>query len=69
MMRFNSPRFQRLHAFLRDENGAVTVDFVVLTGAVVALVLALFQVLTQAIFEESAAGIVEDIRTASASNR
>ncbi len=68
MNTINPLRFRRLRAFLRDENGAITVDFVVLTGAVIALVLVVFQVLTQAVFDNAARSIVDNMATASNNN-
>ncbi len=44
-----------------DESGAITVDFVVLTSAVIVMVLALFTVLTEAVFENAAVTITNDI--------
>lgn len=40
---------QRLAAFLQDENGAVTVDFVVLTAGVVAIAIVVMPFITPSI--------------------
>jgi Flp pilus assembly pilin Flp len=36
-----------LNGFIHDEDGAVTVDWVVLTAAIVAMVIAVFTIITQ----------------------
>jgi Flp pilus assembly pilin Flp len=53
-----------LRRFLRDEDGAVTVDFVVLTAAIVALALIVISTLTEQIFTETAMTIADDLETA-----
>lgn len=55
---------QRLRRFVRIEDGAVTVDWVVLTATLVALVLSLFTILTQQVYEDTAAAIADNIEEA-----
>ena len=62
MTRFGLHRLPRLCRFVRSEDGAVSVDYVVMTAAVVFMVLALFTVLTETIFSETAQAIVDDMR-------
>jgi Flp pilus assembly pilin Flp len=50
--------------FLRDEDGAITVDWVVLTAALIGVVMAIFVVLTPAVYEDAAQRIREDVDTA-----
>lgn len=50
-------------AFVKEESGAVTVDFVVLTAAIVGLGIIVMQALSPAI-DETASTIAEDIRSA-----
>lgn len=52
--------------FAADENGAVTVDWVVLTAAVVGLGVLLFSILTPALFEEGGIAIADAVNTAAA---
>jgi hypothetical protein len=44
-------------AFAASESGAVTVDWVVLTAALCAMVLTIFTILTQGVFESAASAI------------
>ena len=55
---------QRMRRFVRIEDGAVTVDWVVLTATLVALVLSLFTILTQQVYEDTAAAIADNIEEA-----
>ncbi len=50
--------------FGKDECGAVTVDFVVLTAGVIFMVLGVFQVLRQSVYEDAAAAIADGITEA-----
>jgi hypothetical protein len=50
--------------FAGDECGAVTVDWVVLTASIMFMVLTLFTILTETIFEDVAVAINEDIEAA-----
>lgn len=59
-------RGSRLKRFLADDSGAVTVDWVVLTAAVVGLGVLLFSILTPALFEEGGIAIAEAVNTAAA---
>lgn len=52
--------------FLSDEDGAVTVDWVVLTAAVVGVGLALFTTLTPAVMESAGTAIADTITAAAA---
>lgn len=47
--------------FGKDESGAVTVDFVVLTAGVIFMVLSVFQLLRESIYEDAAASIANNI--------
>jgi Flp pilus assembly pilin Flp len=55
---------ERFQTFLADERGAVTVDWVVLTGALVALTIAMFSILTEAIYVEAGIEMAERISQA-----
>lgn len=55
---------KRAQDFADSEDGAVTVDWVVLTAVVIAMVLALFTILTDAVFETAASGIEENVTEA-----
>lgn len=57
-------RKSALRRFLSEDDGAVTVDFVVLTAAIVALALIVISTLTEEIFEETAMTIADDLETA-----
>jgi Flp pilus assembly pilin Flp len=46
-----------LTRFVRDEDGAITVDFVVLTAAMIFMVMGVFTIITPALHEEAAANI------------
>ena len=48
---------QLMNRFLRDEHGAVTVDWVVLTGAIVALALVVMTIIQQGSYVAAASGI------------
>lgn len=43
--------------FRDDERGAVTVDWVVLTAALVGMVIGVFDILQRSVYEDAAAGI------------
>jgi Flp pilus assembly pilin Flp len=47
--------------FARDEDGAVTVDFVVLTAALIFMVMGVFTIITPAAHEEAAASINDKV--------
>jgi Flp pilus assembly pilin Flp len=47
--------------FAKDEAGAVTVDFVVLTAGVIFMVLAVFQVLRESLYTDAAAAIANGV--------
>lgn len=51
----------KVQAFVRCQSGAVTVDWVALTAIVVGMVMALFVILDQSIFENVAVAIVAGI--------
>ena len=53
-----------LRRFARDEGGAVTVDWVVLTAALVGIVMSLFTFLTDEIYENAGLRIAEDVTEA-----
>lgn len=50
--------------FARDERGAVTVDWVVLTAALVGVVMTLFTFLTDEIYQNAGLRIAEDVADA-----
>jgi Flp pilus assembly pilin Flp len=50
--------------FGKDECGAVTVDFVVLTAGVIFMVLSVFQVLRETLYTDAAAAIASGVETA-----
>lgn len=50
--------------FRKDECGAVTVDFVVLTAGVILMVMSVFQLLRESLYEDAAASIAANIETA-----
>jgi cytochrome b subunit of formate dehydrogenase len=52
--------------FARDEGGAVTVDWVVLTASMVILVTGVFITINEAVMTDAAAGIAGNIEEASA---
>lgn len=54
----------RARDFVDSEDGAVTVDWVVLTALVMGMALALFTVLTDAVFETAASGIADNVNEA-----
>lgn len=47
--------------FAKDEAGAVTVDFVVLTAGVIFMVLGVFQVLRESLYTDAAAAIANGV--------
>jgi Flp pilus assembly pilin Flp len=51
--------------FGKDESGAVTVDFVVLTAGIIFMVLSVFQILREAVYEDAAVSIANGIVEAS----
>lgn len=56
-----------LHSgFFNDESGAVTVDWVVMTAAVVGLAVMLFSILAPAIFQDAAQSIADVVVAAAA---
>lgn len=57
--------WHRIRRFAESEAGAVTVDWVVLTAAICGMIIALFTILTEGIYEETANAIGDRIRTAS----
>jgi hypothetical protein len=54
----------RVRGFADSEDGAVTVDWVVLTALIVGMSLALFTILTDAVFETAAAGVADNVTEA-----
>lgn len=52
---------RKIHVFAESEAGAVTVDWVVLTAALVGMVIALFTILTSAVYEDAASAINDGI--------
>lgn len=50
--------------FAQDENGAVTVDWVVLTAALVGIVMTLFTFLTDEIYQNAGLRIAQDVTEA-----
>ncbi|QYK40525.1 MAG: hypothetical protein KF887_14000 [Paracoccaceae bacterium] len=50
--------------FAQDEGGAVTVDWVVLTAALVGVVMALHQLLTVSLYENAGVRIAQDVAEA-----
>jgi Flp pilus assembly pilin Flp len=53
-----------IRRFARDESGAVTVDWVVLTAALVGIVMTLFTFLTDEIYQNAGLRIAEDVTDA-----
>ncbi len=51
-------------AFMRRNDGAVTVDWVVLTAAMVVLVTGVFLTINQSVLENAAGGIAENVTEA-----
>ena len=51
-------------AFLLDDDGAVTVDWVVLTAAMVVMVTGVFITINEAVMTNAAGGIAENIEEA-----
>lgn len=64
MTTFNSWMQCKTRKFASSEAGAVTVDWVVLTAALCGLILTLFTILTQTLYEDAATGISERITEA-----
>jgi Flp pilus assembly protein TadG len=54
-------RFMR---FVQDESGAITVDFVVLTAAMIFMVLGVFTIITPSLYENAAVGIEQKVEEA-----
>jgi ABC-type antimicrobial peptide transport system permease subunit len=52
---------RRLARLLRGEDGAVTVDFIVLTAVLIAAVIGLFTMLTEELYQNAAMNIVEEV--------
>lgn len=52
---------KKVQAFVQCQSGAVTVDWVALTAIVIGMVMALFVILDQSIFENVAVAIVAGI--------
>jgi Flp pilus assembly pilin Flp len=50
--------------FGKDESGAVTVDFVVLTAGVILMVMSVFQVLQESLYVDAAAAISNGVEQA-----
>jgi Flp pilus assembly pilin Flp len=50
--------------FGKDESGAVTVDFVVLTAGVILMVMSVFQVLQESLYVDAAAAISNGVTQA-----
>jgi hypothetical protein len=50
--------------FADSEDGAVTVDWVVLTALIVGMSLAVFTILTDAVFETAASGVADNVAEA-----
>lgn len=51
-------------AIFTDEAGAVTIDWVVLTAALCALIIGLFSILNESLYEDAAREIAEQIEDA-----
>ncbi len=52
---------KRFTGFASAEDGAVTVDWVVLTAVLIGMTMAVFTVLTPAVYENAAEGIRENV--------
>ena len=61
MLRIVALPASALRRFARNEDGAVTVDWVVLTAGIVGIVLVLFTSLTEALYEGAGQSIASDI--------
>jgi Flp pilus assembly pilin Flp len=55
---------QFFRRFVRDEDGAITVDFVVLTAAMIFMVLGVFTIITPSLYENVAVGIEAKVEEA-----
>lgn len=55
---------QRARHFARDDSGAVTVDWVVLTASLVGLTILLSTILTESLYENAGLRIAQDMETA-----
>jgi Flp pilus assembly protein TadG len=55
------PMTQHFMRFMRDEDGAITVDFVVLTAAMIFMVMGVFAIITPAAYEDAAVSIREKV--------
>lgn len=62
MMSFDGWKTRHL-SFLKDESGAITVDWVVLTAAVCGMVMLVFTQVTPLVFEEGAQAIAAEIES------
>lgn len=60
---------RKIRVFAECEAGAVTVDWVVLTAALVGMILAVFTILTTAVYENAASAINDGIVEASSDYR
>ncbi|MCK4861329.1 MAG: hypothetical protein KAS85_05390 [Rhodobacteraceae bacterium] len=56
---------KKLNNFIKDESGAVTVDWVVLTAAIVGIAIAVITVISSGV-EDASEGINDELQTASA---
>ncbi len=61
MMTFAKVLRRKGRRFTRDQRGAVTVDWVVLTAALVVMAFSVFNIITRAIFEEAGVRMSETI--------
>lgn len=64
MMGMHSKLSDRALEFADSEDGAVTVDWVVLTALIMGMSLALFTILTDAVFETAASGVADNVTEA-----
>lgn len=64
MQKFGTNMKASIRRFARDESGAVTVDWVVMTAALVGIVMTLFTFLTDEIYQNAGLRIAEDVTDA-----
>lgn len=64
MLQKKSSLAAALRRFAQDERGAVTVDWVVLTAALVGVVMSLFTFLTEEIYQNAGLRIAQDVTEA-----
>lgn len=64
MLQKKSNLMTALRRFAQDEGGAVTVDWVVLTAALVGIVMSLFTFLTDEIYQNAGLRIAQDVNDA-----